>query len=211
MHKRFLRSRKIRFVGPVMPTLPDELPRKSEIRRKLKIDPSKRLIYASIGGTVDEKLEITKLLEHTLEKLSDEYTFIISRGLPEGNMPERREDNFLVVNWIPNRFEILKAADLLIGRGGHNTVAEAIYYGVPQIHIPSPFHSEHESNARSAVELGVAKVLQQNLLSGEAVKEAVEEALSRGFRQRVEQIRVKAASFNAVQSVVQAAGSFVQY
>jgi UDP-N-acetylglucosamine--N-acetylmuramyl-(pentapeptide) pyrophosphoryl-undecaprenol N-acetylglucosamine transferase len=210
MHKRFLRNRKIRFVGPVIPILPSELPSKSEIRRKLKIDPSRRLIYASIGGTVDEKLEITRLLERTLEKLSDEYAFIISRGLPDVNMPERREDNFLVVNWIPNRFEVLKAADLIIGRGGHNTVAEAIYYGVPQIHIPSPFHSEHESNARSAVELGVAKVLQQDLLSGEAVREAVTEALSQDFRRRVERIQAKASSFNAVQSVVEAAETFVQ-
>jgi len=95
----------------------------------------------------------------------------MSLGNPDNDIRPVHYGNVTIYNWIPNRFEFLKACDVVIGRAGHGTITQAMCYGKPIILIPPPGHTEQISNAKQAQDLGVAKiVLQEDLSKGKLLK-----------------------------------------
>ncbi len=59
--------------------------------------------------------------------------------------------------------EVLKTADLIIGRAGINTVTELLYAGKPCVLIPLPFSQNKEQlkNAKLLKKVGLAEILEQ--------------------------------------------------
>ncbi len=71
------------------------------------------------------------------------------------------------------------AADLIIARAGAMTVSEIIYYGIPAIIIPYPFAGRHQdANAGVLERSGLAEVIADEGVSPEALRAALEKALS---------------------------------
>lgn len=196
--------KKLKLVGPIISRYPWDLPLSEDIRRELDLD-DRPLIFAAMSGTIAEKKYITELLIKIFQDFPDRYNIIISKGLPNGNSYRRLKigNKYLMIfDWAENRYALLKACDILITRGGHNTVSEAIYYGKPMIIIPTPAHSEHQGIAKSMVEMGIAKSIQQHELSRESLLEAVEEILnSSEILSKVENIRRFAYNFNAIDTI----------
>ena len=63
----------------------------------------------------------------------------------------------------------LAAADLVVGRAGSSSIAEALAFGVPMLLIPfgAAANAHQEANARAAAELGAAVVLREGELDGD--------------------------------------------
>ena len=76
-----------------------------------------------------------------------------------------------------DRFDLLNACDLVISRGGHETMMQSICYGKPSIIIPVPNHPEQYGNARRAQELGVAYAIHQRNIDRDGVLLLAEEML----------------------------------
>ncbi len=69
--------------------------------------------------------------------------------------------------------DALVAADLLVGRAGSSTLAEAASIGLPVIVVPYPHAAGHqEANAREMVAAGGARLVPDAQLDGEALVEA---------------------------------------
>jgi len=185
------------FIGPLIPTRPEELPPREELRRKLGVE-DRPLIFVALSGTLYEKLNICGLLIDFFRKHRGNYYVIMSQGLP-GVHEFYEVDGFIkVYSWIRNRYEVLKAADLLICHGGHTTIAEAMYYGVPMIVIPTTGHTERMGNAKSAEELGIARIVPQEKLTYKTLKEALEDVLSNPeYRSKAMKVRELASQFHA--------------
>ena len=75
--------------------------------------------------------------------------------------------------------EVYKRADVVVARGGANTVAEIMSTRRPSILIPIPwsYEKEQEKNARLAQRLGLAEILKQEDLSGKTLLEALEKVI----------------------------------
>ncbi len=107
-----------------------------------------------------------------------------------------------VYNWVDDRYKYLKACDLLITRGGHNTVAEAIYYGKPMVIIPTPAHSEHQGIAQSVEAMSLGVSIQQADLSREALLSGVRKVMdSTVCTSAVLRAQRYASNFNATESI----------
>ena len=103
---------------------------------------------------------------------------------------------------LKERFEVLKACDLIVCRAGHTTILQALSYGKPMILLPAPEQSEQIYNAKMALKLGIAKILDQKLLSRENLLSAVDEVImDDGYLRRVKKLMHFASKFNAVEKI----------
>ncbi len=196
--------RKVEFIGQVISKRPEELPEREEIKRGLGVD-DRPLIYAGVAGTIVERANLIQILEDILVKLPDKYQVIFTKGIPgKIDKPVYETSNIKIYNWLSDRYSILKSADLVISRAGHNTIAECFYYGKPMILIPTPAHSEHQGNAKSAKQMEVAYVLQQNEVNYKTLLNAIEFVLNNSrMNKRITSIQRAVSKFNAVNTIIE--------
>ncbi len=195
--------KRVKFVGPVLPIYPDELPSKEELREKLGLDTEKPLIFAPISGPLKERAYIIKVLKKIFIDFPEDYQIVMSTGNPSNPIGAiKYKRHVIVYNWIPNRFEYLKASDLVISRAGHGTLTQSIYYGKPMILIPTPSHTEQANNAQRVKEMGIARVIEQYDVNAKNLLEAVNIILSDDFYQKnIEEIRKKVTEINGLETI----------
>jgi UDP-N-acetylglucosamine--N-acetylmuramyl-(pentapeptide) pyrophosphoryl-undecaprenol N-acetylglucosamine transferase len=192
---------KIHFIGPILPVRPKDLPDKKELRKKLGLDENKPLIFAPISGPANERAYFTGILRQIFYEFPDDYQIVMSLGHPEASAEPIKYGNLIVYGWIANRFDYLKACDVVVSRVGHGTVSQAVYYGKPLILVPTPSHTEQLNNARKAVELGVAEIIQQKDLNKEVLPMAVRKILKNSrFQEKTEQLRKEVMKWDGLET-----------
>jgi UDP-N-acetylglucosamine--N-acetylmuramyl-(pentapeptide) pyrophosphoryl-undecaprenol N-acetylglucosamine transferase len=90
-------------------------------------------------------------------------------ALPEGVRGRYRPFPFLREDMLP----ALAAADLVVGRAGSSTLAEAAAFGLPLVVVPYPHAAGHQrANARELVEAGAARVVDDEAFDAAALLDA---------------------------------------
>lgn len=198
------RRKKIRLIGPMLPVKPDALPDKEEVREKLGFDKADPIIFAPISGSVKEKAYFIDILRQCLRRFPSRYRIVMSLGYPNSSAEPIESGNMTLYRWLPNRFEFLKACDLVIARPGLGTLTQSLCYGRPLILVPTPNHTEQLNNAARAKELGIAKGIPQERLSYDVLLSSVQEVLAKErYRKRAEQIQKEASKYDAIETVVE--------
>ena len=193
----------VKLIGPILPVHPDTLPKEGELRRKLKLSVDKPIIFAPISGPVRERAFLTGILRKLLLDFPKNYEIVMSLGYPNANDKPIRHSNLTIYKWIPNRFEYLKAADIIISRAGHGTITHCMCYGKPMILIPTPSHTEQLSNAKQAEILGVAKTIQQEELNKERLLKSVKEILNSSIPERLKEIQKEVLNYDGLEKAAE--------
>ncbi|MEM4703708.1 MAG: glycosyltransferase [Candidatus Bathyarchaeia archaeon] len=201
----------VKLIGPILEVRPNQLPTKMELRKKLGLPLEKTVIFAPISGPTKEKAYLTGILRKILLEFPKDYEVVMSLGYPNGDNKPERHDNVTIYKWIPNRFEYLKASDVVIARAGHGTITQAMCYGKPLILIPTPGHTEQINNAKQAQDLKVAKIILQNDLSKarllNAIKQVSEKTVLEGLQVTQEEVLKYDGVSAAVQNITESAGN----
>ncbi len=193
--------KKIKFIGPILPVRPDELPDRKEIRKRLGLAEDKPLIFAPISGPAKERAYFTGILRQIFRKFPDDYQIVMSLGYPKASAEPVKDGNMIIHGWIPNRFEYLKACDVVVSRVGHGTVSQSVCYGKPLILVPTPSHTEQLNNAKKAVELGIAEIIQQEDLTKNVLLATVRKFLDTDkFQERAEQIQKEVMKWDGLET-----------
>jgi UDP-N-acetylglucosamine--N-acetylmuramyl-(pentapeptide) pyrophosphoryl-undecaprenol N-acetylglucosamine transferase len=196
--------KRVKLIGPLLSVRPDDLPSRKEIRKKLGLAEDKPLIFAPISGPVKERAYFTGVLRQIFKDFPDDYEIIMSLGYPNESAEPVKDGNVTVYRWIRNRFEHLKACDIVIARAGHGTVAQSICYGKAMILVPTPSHTEQLNNAKNAVELGVAEMVEQDDLNRNLLLATVRKILENSqFQERAKQIQEDVMESNGLETAVQ--------
>ena len=191
----------VRMVGFILPRKPEEVEDVGRVRAEASATGGDRLIYAAISGPIQEREPLIRLLHPIFEGFPDGYKVVMSTGDPDGGSKPTSSGSLTTVPWVVDRYEYLKACDLVVCRGGHNTIMQSICYGKPSIIVPTPNHTEQYANARRAKELGFAEALHQeeldrdrlldvadSLLSDSKYEERFAEIASKGFSDGIDNI-----------------------
>jgi len=198
------RLRNLELVGPVVPVRPEDLEGREKLRRKFGVVGRRKIVFAAISGPIGEKRYLIDLLLKILPRFPKEYAVFMSMGVPEGGSEPIRDGNLTIIPWLENRFELMKASDVIISRAGHGTLSQAMYFGKPAVVIPTPNHTEQFGNAWRASTLGFARVLRQEDLTLRNLLECVDCLSNSGEQlQRAEEIRSKVANLNAIESILE--------
>ncbi len=193
----------VKLIGPILPQHPEQLPTKEKLRERLELPKDKPIVFVPLSGPTSEKAFITGIIRNILLDFPDEYEIVMSYGIPNADRKPIRRRNLTIYKWIPNRFEYLKACDVVIGRAGHGTITQSMCYGKPMILIPTPGHTEQISNARQAENIGVAKIALQNFLSKQKMLEKVRGALSNEMVNKAEQVQEEALKHDGLENAVE--------
>jgi UDP:flavonoid glycosyltransferase YjiC (YdhE family) len=156
---------RVNLVGSILQKSPRNNSEINRTRETLGVEKDQTLVYAGISGPRAERLPLINRLIPIFRKFPDRYKIIMSMGIPKGNSQIIKKGNLYLVPWIENRFDYLEACDIVVSRGGHETLMQSISYGKPSVIIPVPKHTEQYGNARRAKELGIAKALHQKDLT----------------------------------------------
>jgi len=128
----------------------------------------------------------------------------MSLGYPNSSTRPVQYGNLTVYSWVPNRFEYLKACDLVVSKAGHGTITQAICYGKPMILIPTPSHTEQLNNARRVADLGVGEVLDQNDLTKETLLDTIEKMFNdRSYWRRMDEVQRVVSRLNGLETAVE--------
>jgi len=195
--------KKTRFIGPILPICADDLPDQKQLRKKLGLNEDKPVIFAPISGPAKERAYFTGLLRQILTKFPDDLQIVMSLGYPNRSVEPVVDENLIIHCWLPNRFEYLKACDLVISRGGHGTMSQAMCYGKPLILIPTPSHTEQYNNSKKAIDLGVAEMIHQEDLTKKVLLATVRKILKNNkYQQRAEHLQKTVLECDGLQTAV---------
>jgi len=194
----------VRLIGPILPVHPNSLPTEKELRKKLRLSIDKPVIFVPISGPTKEKAFLIGILRKILLEFPDEYEIIISLGYPNADNEPVRHGNITIYKWVPNRFEYLKACDLVICRAGHGTITQCMSYGKPMILLPTPSHTEQLSNAKQAEDIGVAEMIQQEELSKGKLLENIQQVLERKVHERLQEVQKETLKHDGQENAVKA-------
>ncbi|MGD0978201.1 MAG: glycosyltransferase [Candidatus Bathyarchaeia archaeon] len=200
----------VRLIGPILPKHPDELSTNEDLRGKLGLPLDRPVIFVPISGPTLEKAFVTGVLRKILLEFPEEYEIVVSYGYPGADSKPVRHGNVTIYKWVPNRFEYLKACDVVIGRAGHGTITQCMCYGKPVILVPTPNHTEQLTNARQAQKLGAAQVILQKWLTKERLQEKVRQCLQKETGRRLVQIQEEALKYNGLENAVRTVIEMVQ-
>ena len=100
--------------------------------------------------------------------------------------------------------DALVSADLLLGRAGASTLAEAAALGLPSIIVPYPYAGGHQrANARELAAVGGAIVVDDGALTPELLQREVAKFASASVRQRVGAAAASLAQPEAAQKIAE--------
>jgi len=196
--------KRVKFIGPIIEKSEKELPSKKALRKKLGLDEEKPLIFAPISGPIKEKAYLTGILRRIFNGFPENFQVVMSLGYPDALIKPARNGNVSIYKWLPNRFEYLKASDLVLSRAGHGTIAQALCYGKPMILVPTPSHTEQYNNAKKVAQLGIAKILEQKNLTRETLVKAAEGMLkNERYTGRAEEIKTEVRGIDGLKTAVE--------
>jgi UDP-N-acetylglucosamine--N-acetylmuramyl-(pentapeptide) pyrophosphoryl-undecaprenol N-acetylglucosamine transferase len=127
-----------------------------------------RRFNAAVAGALPKLVEKVTVIHVTGQ---DGYAAALAgrEALPEPLRGRYRPYPFLRDEMLP----ALAAADLVVGRAGSSTLAEATAFGLPLVVVPYPHAAGHQkANARELVEAGAARVIDDEAFDAAALLEA---------------------------------------
>jgi UDP-N-acetylglucosamine--N-acetylmuramyl-(pentapeptide) pyrophosphoryl-undecaprenol N-acetylglucosamine transferase len=158
-----------------------------EVSNLTKKTNSSPFVYITGGSSGSHAINL--LISKTINKLSKKYIIFHQTGDSQkykdfDRLTEIKKEldvkyskNYTLKKFLDSKTsaQIIQNADLVIGRSGINTVTELIYLNKPAILIPLPFSQKNEQakNAEFMKSLGLAEVINQDLLTDKLFLEKV--------------------------------------
>ncbi|NWG11638.1 hypothetical protein HXY33_07865 [Candidatus Bathyarchaeota archaeon] len=195
-------KKNVKLIGPILPVHPNQLRTEKELRKRLELPIDKPVIFAPISGPIKERAFLTGILRKILLEFPEDYEIVISLGYPSTDDKPTHHGNVTIYKWLPNRFEYLKASDLVISRAGHGTLTQCMCYGKPMILIPTPSHTEQLINAKQAKNLGIAEIIQQEKLTREKLLTTIQHVLKSQIFKRAEEVQQEALKHSGLENAV---------
>jgi MGT family glycosyltransferase len=151
------------------------------------LDPSRQLIYCSLGSHPHDYKESGRLFQavlHAVRQRPDRQLVLAAGHLCLGEPAfQDLPQNVIAVSWVP-QLALLEKASLMITHGGLGTVKECIHFGVPMVVFP--IAHDQPGNAARIVYHGLGLRGNTNEVSARQILSLVDEVVENpSFRERV--------------------------
>jgi len=196
--------KKIQYVGFMAPELHVDQAQINKVAQYLSLDRSRPIIFIHISGPMQTRMTIIKIIVEACKCLSREIQYIVSEGRPTGStQPKKLAGSGWYYEWCPVRDEILAMSNLLIIRGGHVAISQAIQFGKPMISIPIENHGEQLGNSAKIAKIGVGIMLQTKQLNTKVIIDAIYQILNHSvYQDKANEIMKLTDKLNGIDNVI---------
>lgn len=204
-------SRKLEYVGFASPRPQTNREQVIKTINMMGLDRSRPLVFVHISGPVQTRPALLKVAVETAKRLDPKIQFVISAGKPGGiSYPKRIGRLSWYYEWCPVRDEIFAASDLLVLRGGHVALSQAIQFGKPVVTVPIENHGEQLGNCVKMEELGAGVMLHPKRLRSDQLADAIEKVLGDShYNKKATELQRLAERLNGIDNVVKIVRSYI--
>ncbi|HLN35469.1 MAG TPA: glycosyltransferase [Nitrososphaeraceae archaeon] len=205
-------TKKIKYIGFISP--PYRIS-ENQIKKALKLlnfSKSKPIIFFHISGPPKTRIPIVTKILKMKESFGSNLQFIISGGKPNGEtIPRKISENGWYYEWCPIRDELFAISDILVIRGGHTAISQAIQFGKPIISIPIENHAEQINNSVKISRIGLGTTLDNNEITPKKIVESIYEILDNSnYLMKSNEIMNISKKLNGVENVVDIVRSYIR-
>ena len=203
--------RKLNYVGFTTPKSSVTQERISKLANQLDLDRSKPIVFIHVSGPLETRMPVIRTAINACKQLRNNIQYIISEGRPKGN-PEPKKLSGLgwYYEWCPVRDEIFAMSDLVVLRGGHVAISQAIRFGKPIITIPIENHGEQLGNSEKIAEIGIGVTLKTKQLKANQITCAIHKILDDSrYQKKANELMKLAEKLDGIDNVVKIVRSYL--
>ncbi len=204
-------SRKLEYIGFTSTRNRPTEESMNEVAKKLAIDRSQPLVFVHVSGPLRTRLTLISLALESLKLFDSKIQFVVSEGRADGDpSPKRIGRSGWYYEWCPVRDEIFAMSSLLVVRGGHVALSQALQYGKPVVSVPIENHGEQLGNSARVAQLGMGITLHPTGLTAEQLAKGISEVLADpGYRKKATELQVLSERADGLDNVVQIVSSYL--
>lgn len=168
---------KLDYVGFVTPRTKITEDSLSKAKAAVQFENGKPLVFVHISGPTGTRIPIIMKLMNVF-KTQPSIQFVFSEGKSSGSIvPRKIFNNIWYFEWCPYKDEIFYLSDVIVMRGGHTAISQAIQYGKPILSIPIESHGEQLSNSSKINRLGIGKTIDSKTMNQTTLVNALNELI----------------------------------
>jgi UDP-N-acetylglucosamine--N-acetylmuramyl-(pentapeptide) pyrophosphoryl-undecaprenol N-acetylglucosamine transferase len=202
---------KLEYVGFTVPKLYVPQEQISKVAHYLGLDRSKPIVFIHISGPMQTRMPVIRTAIDACKSLRQEIQYIISEGRPKGDLePKKISGSGWYYEWCPIRDEIFAMSNLLVLRGGHVAISQAIQFGKPIITIPIENHGEQLGNSEKIAEIGIGVTLKTKQLKANQITDAIHKILDDSrYQKKANELMKLAEKLDGIDNVVKIVRSYL--
>jgi UDP-N-acetylglucosamine--N-acetylmuramyl-(pentapeptide) pyrophosphoryl-undecaprenol N-acetylglucosamine transferase len=183
----------------------------NRVVKKLEFDRSRPVVFMHVSGPAGTRMALVRVALEASKMLDSKIQFVISEGNARGSTePRKIGESGWYYEWCPVRDEIFAMSELLVLRGGHVALSEAIQFGRPVVTVPIENHGEQLGNSAKIAELGMGVMLRPKGLKAEQLASSISEVLGNPqYRRKAAELQKMTEKLNGIENVVQIVRSYL--
>ena len=203
--------KKIKYIGFIAPKKNISEQQIIKVTNSLNFSNDKPIVFFHISGPAKTRLPFVRKVLESQKYFKNNIQYVISEGKPNGKIePFKISDNGWYYEWCPIRDELFILSNILVLRGGHTTISQAIQFGKPIISIPIENQAEQISNSYKITKIGIGIMLKTNELTSETIIEAINKILNDNkFSSRSNKIMEFCNKLNGIENVIDIIRSYI--
>lgn len=204
-------SKKLAYIGFASPKPHVSKDSVDRVVRQLGFDRSRPVVFIHVSGPAQTRPAMIRVSLEAVKKLDQKIQFVISEGNPKGESePRRLGDSGWYYGWCPVRDEIFTMSDLLVLRGGHVALSQAIQFGKPIVTIPIENHGEQLGNSMKVAELGIAAMVHPKGIRPEQLADAISQVLGNpDYKKKALELQKMAENLDGIDNVTDIIRSYL--
>ena len=202
---------KLEYVGFATPRKALTEANIERVCRTLELNRSKPVIFVHVSGPLETRMPLVRLALDACRTLNNDIQYIVSAGYPNGNpCPKRIHGRGWYYEWCPVRDELFSLSDMIVLRGGHTAISQAIRFGKPIVAIPIENHGEQLGNSEKIASLGIGIAVTTRPLRSEHISESIEMVLKNpSYQRKANELMDLSENLNGIDNIVKIVQSFI--
>ncbi|HYY66463.1 MAG TPA: glycosyltransferase family protein [Nitrososphaeraceae archaeon] len=202
---------KLQYIGLTAPKLNVHQEQLCKVSQILGLDRARPTVFIHISGPMETRLPIIRMVIDACKALYPEIQYIISEGRPGGDpKPKKLAGSGWYYEWCPVRDELFAMSNLVVLRGGHVAISQAIQFGKPIVTIPIENHGEQLGNSEKIAKIGIGVRLKTKQLKAKQLTDAIHQVLDDSrYKQRADVLMKLTQKLDGIDNIMKVVRSYI--